>query len=370
MSREAAVLLVGVDDETAEIACSALDKRWSVTTVKNGASAEEAVRKRAHTVIIVDWDARNFSALELVKSALGWNRMTSVLALVNSNRKKDATSAIDAGAMACLVKPVDGDDLASLVARAHEKARLNRELATATHRTQELIDAIGEFLASVSHDLRTPLAIMHGYAETLLHYGDKLDREKRAAYLNYIRDGSRKLTQQMAEFLDLSRKGVSVVSPEKIDMPRLVGEVFRPACEEERALQLEVQFEPEAQEIVTDKKRLTHALQYAISEALQHSADGSKIWVRGLRNGGGIVIHIADRKIDHASMTESNSSADIGCEEAQRMDENQEPNISITIARCILKVLGGDIWSHQNGDGYRLTFTLPKEYKPSKRNHG
>src|SRR5205085_2553229 len=106
-------------------------------------------------------------------------------------------------------------ELRAAVSRAFERYRLSYELALATYRMQELIDAINEFLASVSHDLRTPLAIMHGYAETLLHYGDKLDLDKKKTYLAYIRDGSMKLTKQMAEFLDLSRKGSGAVSPEK-----------------------------------------------------------------------------------------------------------------------------------------------------------
>src|SRR6185369_17378286 len=115
MPKEAAVLLVGVDDETGKTTRAVLDKRWSLATVRNGASAQEAIRKRGYTVVIVDWDARDFSASELVKSALGWDRMTSIIALVSPERKGDAISAIDAGAMAYLAKPIDGGDLAALV---------------------------------------------------------------------------------------------------------------------------------------------------------------------------------------------------------------------------------------------------------------
>ena len=375
MAKEAEVLLAGLDNDTEKTASASLLPQWTLTSAKDGRTAEEAVRKRTYTAVIVDWDIHGVSAVELIKSALGWNRMTCVIVLVKADRNADATCAIDAGATACLSKPIDARYLTSLVSRAHEKTRLNRELALATHRMQDLIDAISEFLASLSHDLRTPLAIMHGYAETLLHYGDQLPAEKKTIYLNYIRDGSQKITQTMTEFLGLSRKGMSTISPEKIDLPNLVGQIFMAACDESRAIHLDHYFEPAAQEVVTDKKRLAHALQYAIAETLQHSADGTKIFLRGRQTSGEIVVCFSDRAVELSSVTPPGTLAAADGFEASgnsqsEVSEEREANISITIARCILKVLGGEVWIHQDENGFRLTLTLPREYKPSKRNHG
>ena len=62
--------------------------------------------------------------------------------------------------------------------------------------------AADERLAGLVHDLRTPLAIVAGFAELLERRGDQLSADQRVEYVVRIRDGCR----QMAEMLDGARE--------------------------------------------------------------------------------------------------------------------------------------------------------------------
>jgi signal transduction histidine kinase len=62
-----------------------------------------------------------------------------------------------------------------------------------------------ELIANVSHDLRSPLAVIHGYIETLMMKDDKLTNEQRRKYLQIIIDSSDKLKHMVSDLFELSK---------------------------------------------------------------------------------------------------------------------------------------------------------------------
>lgn len=62
-----------------------------------------------------------------------------------------------------------------------------------------------ELIANVSHDLRSPLAVIHGYIETLMMKDEKLTPEQRQNYLQIILDSSDKLKQLVSDLFELSK---------------------------------------------------------------------------------------------------------------------------------------------------------------------
>lgn len=78
------------------------------------------------------------------------------------------------------------------------------------------VDALRrELIANVSHDLRTPLAIMQGYIETLQIKQDELSDARRAEYLQTIRSGSEKLSRMIAQLFEYSKLEAKQIKPEK-----------------------------------------------------------------------------------------------------------------------------------------------------------
>jgi signal transduction histidine kinase len=62
-----------------------------------------------------------------------------------------------------------------------------------------------ELIANVSHDLRSPLAVINGYVETLMIKGDDISKEEKNEYLNIINSSTEKLTKLVADLFELSK---------------------------------------------------------------------------------------------------------------------------------------------------------------------
>ena len=70
-----------------------------------------------------------------------------------------------------------------------------------------------ELVSNVSHDLRTPLASMHGYVETLLLKNDTLSEEERLRYLEITRKHSLRLGQLIGDLFELSKLDSASIKP-------------------------------------------------------------------------------------------------------------------------------------------------------------
>lgn len=70
-----------------------------------------------------------------------------------------------------------------------------------------------ELISNVSHDLRTPLASMQGYIETLLLKNDQFEEQERKHYLKIARKHTVKLSRLIAELFELSKLDANVIKP-------------------------------------------------------------------------------------------------------------------------------------------------------------
>ena len=136
-----------------------------------------------------------------------------------------------------------------------------------------------EFLANVSHDLRTPLTMIKGYAEMVkeISWSDEENREKD---LNIIMREADRLTALVNEILEFSamQADSSVKEYEKIDLSRAVKEVieqFAPFCEQNGYV-----IETEITDGITvraDESRIKRVIYNFIDNAVNHTDDSKKI---------------------------------------------------------------------------------------------
>lgn len=76
-----------------------------------------------------------------------------------------------------------------------------------------------ELVGNVSHDLRTPLAVIHGYVETLMIKNQELDEKERNKYLKIVLEGTERLKKLVNELFELSKLEAHQVSPVKEPFP-------------------------------------------------------------------------------------------------------------------------------------------------------
>ncbi len=112
------------------------------------------------------------------------------------------------------------DDVAQALWRTRLASALeSQRVATETERLRSAL------LASVSHDLRTPLAVMLGAAESLDSYGANMDEADRRALLDTIREDGQRLDRYIQNLLDMTRIGQGGIALERdwIGMDELIG---------------------------------------------------------------------------------------------------------------------------------------------------
>ncbi len=133
-----------------------------------------------------------------------------------------------------------------------------------------------QLVSNIAHELKTPLAVIHGYAEGLQA---GIAEEKKEYYLDTILEESEKMDAMVLEMLDLSRleAGKVRLSMDHFSMLALAKEILNKlAPEESRVHQISVSFSNDCM-VVADEGRIGQVMTNLISNALKYTPEGGNI---------------------------------------------------------------------------------------------
>ena len=154
-----------------------------------------------------------------------------------------------------------------------------------------------DLLANVSHDLRTPLTLIKGYAETVRDItGD--DKPHRDEQLNIIVDEADRLTALVSSVMELSKvtSGADKCEPVRFDMGQLCDEVserYDAVCAQNGwTLQLEIPSEP--LEVCADPAMIERALHNLLGNAMHHIGPDGVFILRAEPCGEGVRVEVED----------------------------------------------------------------------------
>jgi two-component system phosphate regulon sensor histidine kinase PhoR len=159
-----------------------------------------------------------------------------------------------------------------------------------------------DFVANVSHELKTPLTAIRGFAETLLE-GAIGDPENSRRFLGIIRDHSVRLGQLTDDLLKLSRieAGKLDLELQPVEIPELIGSCLETTRlkAEPRRLALSVETSPDLPRVLGDRHLLQDVLQNLLDNAVQYTASGGSITLRAspFRDGAEVRIDVRDTGI-------------------------------------------------------------------------
>jgi two-component system, OmpR family, sensor kinase len=153
-----------------------------------------------------------------------------------------------------------------------------------------------QFIASASHELRTPIFSLGGFLELL--EDEELDDETRAQFLAQLRGQVARLRKLATELLDLSRleSGSLELRTEPTDVGRLARDIageFTPAATAHDA-ELEVRLAAEPIEAECDPERVAQVMRILLDNALVHTPSGTTIVVSAAREDGHVTLEVAD----------------------------------------------------------------------------
>jgi signal transduction histidine kinase len=167
-----------------------------------------------------------------------------------------------------------------------ELGQLARELDDMRGQLAQLDEARKRFIATASHELRTPIFSLGGFLELLAD--EELDEETRSQFLEQVRGQVWRLQKLATDLLDLSRleAGSLELRPEPTDvgvLARAVASEFAPALAARDAhLELRLAYEP--MEVVCDPERVGQILRILIDNALTHTPVGTSMVVSAARS--------------------------------------------------------------------------------------
>ncbi|MEA2252048.1 MAG: two-component system, OmpR family, sensor kinase [Solirubrobacteraceae bacterium] len=176
-----------------------------------------------------------------------------------------------------------------------ELGQLARTLDAMQRQLAELETARRRFIATASHELRTPIFSLGGFLELL--EDEELDEETRAAFLRQLRVQVDRLGKLATDLLDLSRleAGSLELRPEATDVGELARSVaaeFTPAlAAHESHLDLRLAGEVE---VVCDPERVAQIMRILIDNALNHTPSGTDVVVAAARRDGRVRLSVTD----------------------------------------------------------------------------
>lgn len=227
---------------------------------------------------------------------------------------------------------------------------------------REAEEAKTTFISVISHELKTPVSVIKGYASTLNREDVEWDQRTVRNGLNVIDEEADKLSELIDNLLDASRLQLGTFTldfgPVNFTaLARSVAEKFRPQT---TAHEIIVDFPPGFPVIQGDERRLGQVLSNLIGNAIKYSPQGGRITISGEPVSDGVRISVSDEGMGLAP----------GQEEAifdrfYRVDnaltrETQGAGLGLYIVRSIIDAHGGRIWvESEPGEGTTFNFELP-----------
>ena len=247
--------------------------------------------------------------------------------------------------------------------RVEEK---NQALEEANQQIQENTRRKSDFLARMSHDLRTPMNAIIGYTRLLLRKAqDKLD-ERQLRNLENIDTSAHNLLKLINEILDLSRveAGRIDVHPQPVDLQQLAVEC---AAAIEPLIQAEVQLIQDIEAVPslhTDGEILRKVLMNLLSNAVKFTDAGSiTVSVKPVEDQ--VAISISDTGMGIPSEDLPDIFEEFRQVERQGSTEKEGTGLGLAIARKSVELLGGTI-SAESEVGKGTKFTLKIKDYPSE----
>lgn len=219
------------------------------------------------------------------------------------------------------------------------------------------------FVSVVSHELKTPVATILGYAETLARPDAVWDSGTIRELANVIQEEARRLDRLITDLLDASRIQARALplKEEEVDLEMLarrVAQRFQPQTDRH---EIRVRFPPDFPIVRGDPLRLEQVLNNLVSNAIKYSPNGGTVRIRGQVRPDEVIVTVSDEGIG-IPPTEQGRIFD----PFYRVDEGPVRQaggvgLGLYLARAIVEAHGGRIWvESEPGKGSTFAFSLPR----------
>src|SRR5438093_1289548 len=217
-----------------------------------------------------------------------------------------------------------------------------------------------DFVANVSHELKTPLALVRLFAETL-ELGRVPSEDKAQQYYRVINKESQRLTQLINNILDFPRieAGRKEYRFAPTDVGRIVNEVLEAYRFqiEQQGFVLEVRVGDDLPEVEADKEALAQAVLNLVNNAIKYSRDEKYLRLDLHREGDKVLLSVTDRGIGVAKGEQKKIFEKFYRAEDSLVHETKGSGLGLALVQHIMQAHGGSV-EVESAPGKGSTFTL------------
>lgn len=216
-----------------------------------------------------------------------------------------------------------------------------------------------DFVANASHELKTPLTAMRGFAETLLE-GDP-PPDLRRNFLSSIRSNTLRLQRLVDDLLDLSRleSGGWVAKEEVVDLAPLVREVWTEMAARAEEQGIIFLLEGDAP-VVADEQGLEQIFKNLLDNAIRYTPGEGTITVAVKSEEVRVKVAVRDTGSGIPSASVSRIFERFFRVDPARSRAEGGTGLGLAIVRHLVHAMGGDVWAESElGQGTTVHFTLP-----------
>jgi two-component system sensor histidine kinase KdpD len=219
-------------------------------------------------------------------------------------------------------------------------------------------------LASISHDLRTPLAVMTGASSSLAERGERLDAAERAALAQSIYRQARDMSEQVAKVLQMTRLETGAITVERdwAAMSEIAGAVLARLSEQLAGHRVVVDIPADLPLVRVDETLIDQALANLLENAARHTPPGTLVQLRVQQRDAELVVSVEDfgpgieeRDIERVFAKFHHGAAE---------DTAGGVGLGLAICRAVVRLHGGSAWAERFPGGIAFRFTLPVEEAP------
>jgi two-component system sensor histidine kinase ChiS len=253
---------------------------------------------------------------------------------------------------------------AALEAELHEARRELAEL-----RSRDALKT--QFLANISHDLRTPLTAIITHAEILRDGILGPLPARQANSVNGIIAGGRQLLDMVGEILTYAKATADRLRTVRTEfaLADVVHQVFElnQAVAARKGVLCSTDVPASLPPVYADRDKVMHILTNLLGNAIDFTAPGKRVWIRAWfeRTDDGVdpghhVIEVGDEGIGIAPEHQQLIFDEFAQVDSSASRQHHGTGLGLTIARRFVELHGGDIWLESEvGVGTRFYFTIP-----------
>ncbi len=226
-----------------------------------------------------------------------------------------------------------------------------------------------QFLANISHDLRTPLTAVITHAEILRDgiLGSLTHRQLDS--VTGIINGGRQLLEQVSEILNYARAAANQLTIDPTVFQ--IGEVLEQACSLNEAvaarknLELGTRVPSALPAVYADREKIAHIVGNLLGNALNFTPEGGRVWLAAhapheVDPANQLVVEVGDTGIGIAPEHHDLIFLEFAQVDSSASRRHHGTGLGLTIARALVELHGGRIWLESElGQGSRFFFAIP-----------